>query len=73
MINLKFFNETTYQVLIKNYNKLHVHQVQKIEPENFKKIISTNLGKFTLINFIYTKWKKFNQKTIMYAKWKKLI
>ena len=41
-----------------------------------KTFISTNFEKFTLINFIYTKWKKFNQKPIknsMYTKRKELI
>ena len=43
---------------------------------NQKTFISTNLKKFTPINFIYTTCKKFNQKAIknsMYRKWEKLI
>ena len=49
---------------------------KNLNQKTLEKFISTNLRKFTLINLIYTKWKKFNQKTIknfMYAKWKKLI
>ena len=39
----KFLNETTYKVhevtnLNKNYNKLHVHEVQNLELENSLKI-----------------------------------
>ena len=49
---------------------------KNLKKKTLKKLIFTNLEKFTLIHFIYTKWKKFNQKPIknsMYTNWKKLI